>query len=184
MGSKPSVTDTHWRGIAHLRIPLEVLDSPAWRVLGFSDKALFVDLRAKLRSTNNGNINAAESEMVHRGWTAPATLHKCLRVLEWMGFIEKVRQGGIGGMSKTCNLYRFTDVPSFDHPKQGVSAQKPTSDYLKYDSVKLARAAMRELREKIEAEKQQRKKSKLQKLKLVASKNEVMRRSKASKFEG
>lgn len=174
MGRRTGVISAHWEGVPHIRIPLNMLDSPAWRVLSFSDKALYMDLRAKLRATNNGNINAAESEMVHRGWTSPGTLHKCLRVLEWMGFIEKVRQGGIGGMSKTCNLYRFTDIPSFDHPKQGVSGQKATNDFLKYDSLKSARAAMRELREKVEVEKQLRKKSKLQKLKLVASKNEAM----------
>lgn len=84
MSRKFTQYDEHWRGVAHIRTPLAVLDSPAWRVLAFSDKALYADLRAKLRSTNNGNINATLSEMKHRGWNSSATLWKSLRSLERM----------------------------------------------------------------------------------------------------
>ena len=172
MSRKFSQYDEHWRGVAHIRIPLAVLDSPAWRVLAYSDRALYTDLRAKLRSTNNGNINATLSEMKHRGWKSSATLWKSLRFLERMGLIAQTRQGGIGGMSKVCNLYRFTDLPVHDFPKQRITARKPTNEFSAFDSVKAAQAEIDALKREIQCEKDMRRKSKVQKLKLVTSRTE------------
>ena len=154
-----------WKGIAHCRIPLEVLDSPAWRVLPLSSKALYTDMRAKLRSTNNGNINATLSEMRHRGWNSSATLSRALRHLLALGFIAHTRQGGIASMAKVCSLYRFTDMPVNEHPKQGIAAGAATHDYRNYTSVRDAEAEIR----------RQAKKSKVQKLKHKASETEAIR---------
>ncbi len=149
-------------GVApHSRIPHEVTDGPAWRVLNYSAKALFIDLRAKLRSTNNGNINATLSELKHRGWTHPGTLSNALRQLEHMGFIAKTRQGGVASLSKLCSLFRFTDLQVHEHPKQGIAAIKATHDYRRFESVGEAKAAISELNGK---------KSKLRKSKLEATK--------------
>jgi hypothetical protein len=164
MRKKFSQYDEHWVGVMHVRTPLAVLDSPAWRVLAFSDKALYGDLRAKLRSFNNGNINATYSEMIHRGWNSSATLWKSLRYLERMGLIARTRQGGIGGMSKICNLYRFTDLPVPDLAKPRITAGKPTNDFLAFDSVKAAQSEINALKREIQCEKDVRRKSKLQKL--------------------
>jgi DNA-binding PadR family transcriptional regulator len=172
MSRKPTQQYEHWKCVSHIRTPLAVLDSPAWRVLAFSDKALYGDLRAKVRSANNGNINATHSEMKHRGWTSSATLWKSLRHLERMGLIARTRQGGIGGMSKICNLYRFTDLPVHDHAKQRITAGKPTNDFLAFDSVKAAQSEIDALKREIQCEKDLRRKSKVQKLKLVASRIE------------
>jgi hypothetical protein len=153
-----------WSGVPHSRIRHDVTDSPAWRVLGFSAKALYTDLRAKLRSTNNGNINATLSEMKHRGWTSSSTLANALRQLEHMGFIAKTRQGGIAAMSKQCNLYRFTDLEVFEFPKQGIAAMKATFDWQRFDSLKTSQAHMRRLSEK----------SKVRNPKLTDSESEAM----------
>lgn len=155
-----------WKGVAHSRIPHDVTDGPGWRVLSFSAKALYIDMRAKLRSTNNGNINATLSEMKHRGWTSSATLSKSLRQLEHMGFIAKTRQGGIAFMSKRCSLYRFTDLPVFEHPKQKIMDFKSTFEYRRFESVSEAKSTICELTE--------RKKTKVQKLKLTALESEAM----------
>ena len=154
----------YWSGIQHCRIRHEVLNSPAWRVLGYSARALYLDLRARLNSTNNGNISATLPDMKHRGWTSSATLWRALRQLDHMGFMAKTRQGGIAVMAKTCNLYRFTDLPVFEHPKQGIPAMDETHDYRRFETVKEARAAIRELAAE--------KKSKVQKLKLIGSETE------------
>jgi hypothetical protein len=172
MRKKFSQYDQLWVGVAHIRTPLAVLDSAAWRVLAFSDKALYGDLRAKLRSANNGNINATHSEMKHRGWNSSATLWKSLRHLERMGLIARTRQGGIGGMSKICNLYRFTDLPVYDFPKLRITARKPTNDFLAFDSVKAAQAEIDAHKRGIQCEKDARRKSKVQKLKPVTSRIE------------
>lgn len=168
MSRKASQSEKHWAGVAHIRIPLKVLDSPAWRVMDFSEKALYTDLRAKLRSTNNGNINAVFSEMKHRGWNSDTTLRKCLRVLIHMGFIVQTRRGGIAAMSKVCNLYGFTDYPIAEHRKQGIEAQPPTNSYERFKSVKEAEAEIQKLKDEIKREKAVRKKSKPQNLTLVA----------------
>lgn len=168
MGKRKSAAIAAWDGVAHIRIRLDLLDSPAWRVLPHSVKAFYIDLRAKLRSVNNGNINAVISEMKHRGWGSSATIAKALRILEHMGFIAKTRQGGIAFMSKVCTLFRFTDLPTPEWPKLGIQAYPATCDYKRFKSVKEARAELREVTTS--------KKTKLQKMKLIASDFEAMRR--------
>lgn len=161
-----------WSGVAHARIRHEVTDSPAWRVLSYSAKALYTDLRAKLRSTNNGNVNATLSEMKHRGWRSSATLSKALRELEQMGFIAKTRQGGIAAMSRVCSLYRFTDLEVHEHPKQGIPPMKASFDWRRFESVKAAEAELKRL--SYPPDKKQKGKSKVQKVKLIGLETESM----------
>lgn len=160
-----TVYGTYWIGIPHLRIRREVINSPAWSVLSFSGKALYVDLRAKLQATNNGNINAVLSELKHTGWVSSATLSKALRELQALGFIAKTRQGGIASLSKVCSLYRFTDLTTYEHPKQGVAHCKATFDYRRFESIAAAKSALRE---------SVKKKSKVQESKLAASRSEAL----------
>jgi hypothetical protein len=126
-------------------------------------------------STNNGNIEAVLSTLKHRGWRSSATLAKALQELQTVGLIALTRQGGIAAMSKICSLYRFTDEPVFEHPKLGIDACKATFDYLAFESLAQARAALRTLRPE--------KKRKLQKLMLQASKTEAIAPIKASEIE-
>jgi hypothetical protein len=105
---------------------------------------LYVDMRLKLMSFNNGNIEAVFSELRHRGWNSKTTMHRALRELETLGFIERTRQGGIASMSKVCSLYRFTDQDAFAFEKQDVKACKATHDYRRFTSIREARAVVRE----------------------------------------
>lgn len=136
MSKKRSPIADEWKGIPHSRIRHEVTDSPAWRVLSWPARALYTDLRGKMRSFNNGNINATLSEMKHRGWTSSATLARALRQLEWMGFLAKTRQGGIASLSKVCSLYRFTDMWVYEQRKPSIPEIAPTFDYRRFESVK------------------------------------------------
>ena len=129
---------------AHVRITLKLLQSPAFIALDWTARALFLDLRSKLRGSNNGNINAALSELKHRGWRSPTTLAKALRQLEAVGLVEKTRQTiGVERGSQVCNLYRFTDVDVYEFPKLAINAKKATHDYLKFESLGHARNAVR-----------------------------------------
>lgn len=152
-----------WNGIGHSRIRWEVTDSPAWRVLSYSAKALYADLRATVRQTNNGNIDCTLSVMKHKGWRSQPTLTRALRQLEVLGFIAKTRQGGIAALSKHCSLFRFTDLPVYEQPKQGVSAKDATHDYRRFESVREANAALRSAALK---------KSKVQKLNQIGKESE------------
>ncbi len=124
------------KGEAHIRMSLALLNSPAYIALDWTARALFTDLRSRLRGTNNGNVSAALTELRHRGWRSPATLAKSLRQLEAVGLIAKTRQTvGVHNGSKYCNLYRFTDLDSFEFPKLQVQAVRATHDYKQFTAL-------------------------------------------------
>lgn len=128
---------------AHIRVTLALLDSPAYIALDWSARSLFTDMRSKLRGSNNGNINAALTELRHRGWRSPVTLAKALRQLEAVGLIAKTRQTiGVMRGSKVCNLYRFTDLDSLEFPKFQIAATKATHDYKRFTALTDARRAI------------------------------------------
>ncbi len=129
---------------AHVRIPLEVLQSPAFIALPASAVKLYLDMLSHLRGTNNGNINAALSELRHRGWSAPTTLAKALRQLEAVGLIAKTRETlGVHRGSKLCNLYRFTDRDAYAQPKLHLDGHKETRDYRKFTTLADAKKAVK-----------------------------------------
>lgn len=136
--------DKNWSGVAHVRIRLDILHSPAWRTLSFTARALFMDMRASLRSTNNGDINAALGTLTHKGWTSRTTILKAVGELMALGFIAKTRQGMGGPTNGSCSLFRFTDVPTYEQAKLGVAASKATFDYLAFESVADAERALQE----------------------------------------
>lgn len=161
---------------AHVRITLSLLNSPAYIALDYSSKALFLDLRSRLRSTNNGNINAALSELKHRGWKAPATLAKALRQLEAVGLLRKTRATvGVEHGSKVCNLYRFTDMECWAQPKLGIDACKATDEYKAFTTLSDARRAAKQAAPG--------KKRSLQKLKRDATEIEATARIDATETE-
>lgn len=124
----------------HMRIYWSIVDSPAWRVLSHADVRVYLALRRKLRSTNNGDINATLAEMKHSGISSSSTLSTALHRLEVLGFIAKTRQGGIAFGGKHCSLYRFTDQPTYEMPKLGLSAVRATSDWQRFTTMAAARA--------------------------------------------
>ncbi len=128
----------------HARLYHELLKSPAWIALSSSAIRLFVDMRMKLTSYNNGNIEAVFSELKHRGWQSKTTMHKALRELETLGFIVRTRLGGIASMSRICSLYRFTDFDAIDSHKLNIAGCKATYDYRKFESLRAAKAAVAE----------------------------------------
>ena len=128
---------------AHIQITLALLNSPAYIALDWSARSLFTDMRSKLRGFNNGNINAALSELRHRGWRSPVTLAKALRQLEAVGLIAKTRQTiGVELGSKVCNLYRFTDLDSLEFSMLQIAATKATHDYKRFTTLTDARRAV------------------------------------------
>jgi len=103
-----------------------------------------MDMRASLRSTNNGDINAALGTLTHKGWTSRTTILKAVSELIALGFIAKTRQGMGGPTHGSCSLFRFTDVPTPEHSKLGISGCKATFEYLAFKSVADAEQALRE----------------------------------------
>lgn len=143
----------------HVRLYWQMLDSPAWRALTHVDVRVYLAMRRKLGKTNNGDINATLAEMRHAGISSSSTLSTGLQRLELLGFIEKVRQGGIAFGGKVCSLYRFTDEHTFDIPKAGVKAGPPTDEWKRFGSVSEARAAVRHLSRKVKEQLRESKRS-------------------------
>lgn len=175
--AKPKFQDPNGR---HIRVYCSLLGTHAFRVLGFAAKALFLDMRAMATGTNNGNLSAALSDMKHRGWTSSATLSKALYELRAMGFIAVTRGGGLKLGTRVCNLYRFTDLDVFDHPKVGVQAIKATHDYLKFDTLHAAERALADGVAELLADGKQKqvakKKPPVQNLNRISSESEPMER--------
>jgi hypothetical protein len=128
----------------YIRVYVSLLNSPAYRVLGFAAKALFTDMREKVNGVNNGNIEATITTLSHKGWTSPGTLSNALYELRTMGFLQVTRGGGVEVGSRVCSLYRFTDLEMYDQPKLGIARLSATHDYQRFQSVAEAEAALRE----------------------------------------
>ncbi|MBB1631081.1 hypothetical protein [Cupriavidus sp. UME77] len=171
----------------YVKVYVTLIYSPAWRVLGPSAVKLFMDLRATVTGTNNGNLNAALSEMKHRGWASSATLAKALYELRAMGFLAVTREGGLKMGTRVCTLYRFTDLEVFEQPKVGVQHIKATHDYRRFESVRDAERALTEGFEKLRAEggrkQAPKKKAPVQKLNPISSEIESIGRFIASQTE-
>ena len=175
--------DENWKGIPHCRIRADVTSSNAWRVLNFSAKALYTDLRAKLRNGSNGNVSAALGDLKHVGWTSSATLAKALYDLQAVGFVTKTRSGGVERGSKVCSLYAFTDMDINPNPKLGIEKSRATFAYRDFKTMAEARASMSSGMAKLRDEAMQRKgKTKLKK-KNDASEIEAVKAIDASEIE-
>lgn len=171
----------------HVRVYATLLNSPAYIVLGYAAKALFIDLRNQLTSTNNGDISATLSDLKHRGWSSSATLAKALSELRTMGFIAVTRMGGLKLGTRICTLYRFTDLEVYQQPKTGVQAVKATHDYALIKSLREAEQVMKagfETSQDADVAKPiQKKNPPVQKLKRNASETEAIDRFIASVSE-
>lgn len=171
MSSKKRLHDPQGR---HVRIYCSLLESHAWRVLGYSAQALFIQLRAGLTGTNNGNISATLSTLKHYGWNSSETLANALRELQAMGFIAQTRGGGVALGSRVCTLYRFTDLDCYEFPKLGIPFTKADHPYMQFASLADAKSAIENAKGK---------KTTIRKSKRSASKIEAKASFTASKIE-
>lgn len=138
--AKQKYSDPHGR---HIRVYTSLLNSHAYRVIGFAARALFFDLRATLTGTNNGDLTASLADLIHRGWSSSATLSKALYELRATGLIAVTIAGGLRQGRREPSRYRFTDLDVFAQPKTGVQALKATHDYVQFSTVAEALTALR-----------------------------------------
>lgn len=158
---------------AHARLYESIGRSPAWLALGFSARALYMELRLKLKQTNNGNIDATLAVLKHAGFKSSSTLAKGLRELETVGLIDKTRQGGIANGGKVCNLYRFTDKPTLEMKKIGIVPTRATHEWKCWGSVCAAKAAIRDAHHKARRVKPEKNVAKLRRSKRTDSNCEL-----------
>lgn len=126
----------------HTRLYHDILESPAWRALSFADRGLYVELRSRMKSYNNGDISATMGNLKDVGVNSPTTLAKGLRAIQAAGFLAVVREGGIALGVKVCTLYRFTDMPCLNIPSKGIKPMQATNEWKRFTSVKQAEDAI------------------------------------------
>jgi hypothetical protein len=112
----------------YLRIDDVVYQSEAFRTLPSGALKLWLDMRTQFKGSNNGNISATMSILVHRGWTSTHTLHRVLPVLLERGLIARTRQGKPGPY-RICSLYRFTDLPTAKNEAAFIVGSPATYDF-------------------------------------------------------
>ena len=118
----------------HVRIYWSMLDSPAWRALTHSERAIYVACRWKLTSNNNGNLAFTLAGLREQGLTvSSSTLASGLRVLQLVGIIAVTREGGkVNRGQALATLWRFTDEPAHQYIKLDIPATKPTNEWLRF----------------------------------------------------
>ncbi len=158
----------------HVRIYWVLIDSVAWRALGYPSQALYTLLRRRLQSTNNGNISATLGDLKHYGWSSSATLARALRELVALGFLAVTRQGGIAYGRQVCTLYRFTDEQVFDQPKFGIKATPATNEWKQFANVAACHVAIESAHAAVKRNPVENT-SGLQKVKRTGSLNEALR---------
>lgn len=88
-------------------IPTAILESVEYAALNGNAVKALLDLYSQFNGRNNGDLTAAWSVMVKRGWKSKAALYKALHTLLEGGWIVKARQGG----KHVCTLYAVTWKP-------------------------------------------------------------------------
>lgn len=74
-------------------IPHDVIDSTAYRQLGYTSRAMLVELARQYSGTNNGRIVACNKYLKPLGWNSHATVTKSLRELLESGLLIQTRLG-------------------------------------------------------------------------------------------
>jgi hypothetical protein len=109
-------------------VPLAILDAPAWRAMDFIARALWTELRRKLRNDglNNGKIYLSCRKAADVIGANKDTIARRFAEIEHYGFLRKTSEGflGVDGRGIAAK-YRFTDLAYGTHP--------PTRDYEKWE---------------------------------------------------
>lgn len=76
-----------------IRLPISILDSVTYQSLGFSARALLIDIASQYKGENNGQLVACDKFLRPRGWSSNATVSKALKELRESGLLIMTRQG-------------------------------------------------------------------------------------------
>lgn len=110
---------------ARVWLPLDMLQGVAYTGLSYSARALLIELTGQLRAKhgdiiNNGDLTAAFSVLVKRGWQSEKTIRNAAIELEQAHLIVKTRQGQ---RPNKCNLYALTWLPLNESNKLDITAR-------------------------------------------------------------
>jgi len=85
-------------------IPKIVHDSPEWATLTPTEKALLIDICSQYHGYNNGDLNAALTDLKKKGWKNQGTISKTIKQLMAKRFLIQTRRP----LQRRCALYAIT----------------------------------------------------------------------------
>ncbi len=89
-------------------IPHVVMKHPDYIGLSYPAKSLLFELALQYNGYNNGNLTAAWSVMLKRGWRSKSTLSRALDELKSKNLISLTRSGWFANPGSRCALYALT----------------------------------------------------------------------------
>lgn len=92
-------------------IPIRVMDSPDYKNLPYTAKALLIELAYQYRSNNNGDLTVALSTLKKRGWKREATISAAMKKLLDANLVTRTRIGYFSNPKSRCALYALNWYP-------------------------------------------------------------------------
>lgn len=80
-------------GSRFLALPYTVLDSPSYLALGFSARALLLDIARQFNGSNNGKLVICDKALKPRGWNSKDTIYRARAELLNAGLLMETRKG-------------------------------------------------------------------------------------------
>ncbi len=81
---------------AYSAMPHAIIDSVSYQSLGYSARALLIELMRQHNGKNNGHLHLSQSWLRKRGWNSVCTIHRAKQELMSNHLIIQTRQGGRG----------------------------------------------------------------------------------------
>lgn len=94
-----------------IMLPHWLVRSPAWRVLGPVDRALYLELKGRFNGHNNGMIGLGCREAADAINVSKDTANRAMVRLEEIGFIEAAQRGFYKPLGRAATEWLLTELP-------------------------------------------------------------------------
>jgi hypothetical protein len=101
-------------GPRHVRIHHYMMATPAWKSLGCTERAMYVDIAARYAGlgTNNGKIGYSVRDAAANLHIGKSTATRALKILQDRGFIVPVKVGAFTLKQRHASEWRLTEFAS------------------------------------------------------------------------
>ena len=98
----------------HVRIHHYMMETPAWKSLGVTERAMYVDIASRYAGlgSNNGRIHYSVREAAERLRIGKSTAARALEILADRGFIVAEKRGAFSLKARHASEWRLTEFAS------------------------------------------------------------------------
>jgi hypothetical protein len=114
--------------LRHVRICHYMMDTPAWKSLGVTERAMYLDIAYFYvgQGSNNGRIHYSVRLAAERLHISKSTAARALAVLQERGFIVAEKRGAFSLKARHATEWRLTEFAS------DISTDMPTRDFMRW----------------------------------------------------